>query len=148
MFPFELTPSQELQITEAKSRGDRRVVLTLTPAQRQRDSEALADMDTHRDDVIREAREAIAAQRERTQPIADQLRRLRAAKGMSLAEVGAAAEMSRQAVLAIESGKNSNPKIDTLHRIAMALGAELQVGLTLLGSPIAADTSSSGRQSG
>lgn len=129
MLPFELTPSQERQIAEAKSRGERRVVLALTPTQQQRDAEALAEVDAHRAEMIREAREAIAAQRERTQPIADQLRRLRAAKGMSLAEVGAAAEMSRQAVLAIESGKNSNPKIDTLHRIALALGAELQVSI-------------------
>jgi transcriptional regulator with XRE-family HTH domain len=38
--------------------------------------------------------------------------------------------MTRQAVLAIESGKNRNPKIDTLNRIAMALGLKLNLSLS------------------
>lgn len=129
MFPFELTESQREQIAVAKARGDRRVILTLTESQRMSDAAALAEVDSHREDVIREARQALAAQRQRTAPVADQLRRLRAARGMTLEAVGAAADMSRQAVLAIESGKNSNPKIDTLHRIARALGAELHINL-------------------
>jgi transcriptional regulator with XRE-family HTH domain len=52
------------------------------------------------------------------------------AAGMSLADVAEQASMTRQAVLAIESGKNSNPKIDTLNRIAEALGLKLTLSLS------------------
>jgi transcriptional regulator with XRE-family HTH domain len=49
---------------------------------------------------------------------------------MSLADVAEQASMTRQAVLAIESGKSSNPKIDTLNRIADALGLKLTLTLS------------------
>jgi transcriptional regulator with XRE-family HTH domain len=49
---------------------------------------------------------------------------------MSLADVAEQASMTRHAVLAIESGKNSNPKIDTLNRIAEALGLKLTLSLS------------------
>ena len=57
------------------------------------------------------------------------LRAARMAAGMSLAEVAERAGMTKQAVRRIESGVNSNPKIDTLLRIANAVGKSIKIEL-------------------
>ena len=57
------------------------------------------------------------------------LRAARMAAGMGLADVAEHAGMTKQAVLRIESGVNSNPKIDTLLRIASAVGKSIKIEL-------------------
>jgi DNA-binding phage protein len=122
MLPFKLTPSQKRQIEKAKAAGQQRLVLRLTESQREIDEEFVADID----DLLREEME----QPSEASDIARQLRVAREAAGMSLADVAEKAAMTRQAVLAIESGKNSNPKIDTLNRVAEALGMKLNLSLS------------------
>jgi DNA-binding phage protein len=122
MLPFKLTPSQKRQIEKAKAAGQQRLVLRLTESQREIDEEFVADID----DLLREEME----QPSEASDIARQLRVAREAAGMSLADVAEKAAMTRQAVLAIESGKNSNPKIDTLNRVAEALGMNLNLSLS------------------
>ena len=57
------------------------------------------------------------------------LRAARMAAGMSLAEVAERAGMTKQAVLRIELGVNSNTKIDTLLRISNAVGKSIKIEL-------------------
>lgn len=124
MLPFKLTPSQKRQIEKAKAAGQRRLVLRLTQSQRSIEEEFVADVD----DLVREELQ----QRSEPSDIARQLRLAREAAGMSLADVASKAAMTRQAVLAIESGSNSNPKIETLNRVAEALGMTLNLSLSKL----------------
>jgi DNA-binding XRE family transcriptional regulator len=122
MLPFKLTQSQRQQVAKAKAAGQQRLVLRLSESQRQLDSEFVAEID----ELIREE----LGQSVEPSDLARQLRVARKAAGMSLADVAEQASMTRQAVLAIESGKNSNPKIDTLNRIADALGLKLTLTLS------------------
>jgi DNA-binding XRE family transcriptional regulator len=122
MLPFKLTPSQKQQVAKAKAAGQPRLVLRLTESQRKLDGEFVAEID----DLIREE----LGQSAEPSDLARQFRVARKAAGMSLADVAEQASMTRQAVLAIESGKNSNPKIDTLNRIATALGLRLNLSLS------------------
>lgn len=122
MLPFKLTPSQKQQLAKAKAAGQQRLVLRLTESQRQLDSAFVAEID----ELIREE----LGQSAEPSDLARQLRVARKTAGMSLSDVAEQASMTRQAVLAIESGKNSNPKIDTLNRIATALGLKLNLSLS------------------
>ncbi len=122
MLPFKLNASQKLRIQKAKADGKPRVVLKLSESQRKIDEEFVVDIK----DLIR----IELGQETVPTDIAEQLRNAREAAGMSLADVATKADMTRQAVLAIESGKNSNPKIETLQRIAVAVGMNLQLSLS------------------
>lgn len=122
MLPFKLNASQKLRIQKSKADGKPRVVLKLSESQRKIDEEFVVDIK----DLIR----IELGQETVPTDIAEQLRNAREAAGMSLADVATKADMTRQAVLAIESGKNSNPKIETLQRIAVAVGMNLQLSLS------------------
>jgi DNA-binding XRE family transcriptional regulator len=122
MLPFKLTPSQKQQLAKAKVAGQQRLVLRLTESQRKLDGEFVAEVD----ELIRQE----LGQPEGPSDLARQFRVARKAAGMSLADVANQAAMTRQAVLAIETGKNSNPKLDTVNRIAKALGMELNLSLS------------------
>jgi len=124
MLPFKLTAFQKRQLEESKApqKGKNRVVLKLTESQRKLDNAFVADIeDLARIELSRDFEPS---------DLAGQLRRAREEAGLSLAAVSKRASMTRQAVLAIESGKNANPKIDTLKRIAAALGLSLQLSLS------------------
>lgn len=123
MRPYEYNAEQKKLLKKAKADGKSRVVIPLTPEQSRlerefaRDVEDLVQIEFSHDPPLS------------PHPIAKQLHDAREAAKMSLADVGKKAKMTRQAVLMIESGQNSNPKIDTLRRIADAVGMKLQVGL-------------------
>jgi len=53
--------------------------------------------------------------------IADNLKKLRAKKGLSLEKVARLADLSLNTIVKIENGVNQNPTIDTLTKIAKAL---------------------------
>jgi len=54
--------------------------------------------------------------------IAENLKRLRSKKGYSLEKVARLAELSLNTVVKIENGVNKNPTIETLMKLAKALG--------------------------
>jgi len=83
----------------------------------------------HLDKIDAEIREELGVELLHPSELACSLRTARKAAGMSLADVACAAGMTKQAVLKIESGRNSNPKIDTLLRIAKAVGKSLKIEL-------------------
>ena len=60
-------------------------------------------------------------------PLADQIRRLRRRRGWSTRVLAKVAGMSQPRIVELEQGRNVNPKLATLARIAAALGAELTV---------------------
>jgi len=53
--------------------------------------------------------------------IADNLKKFRTQKGLSLEKVARLADLSLNTVVKIENGTNQNPTIDTLSKIAKAL---------------------------
>jgi len=122
MFPFELTPDQKQQLEKAKASGKSRIVLNLTDLQRKIDK-------AYVDKIDQQVREELGIKHTHPHPLAVQLRKARKGAGLSLAEVAKRAEMTKQAILKIESGQNANPKIDTLTRIAKAIGKAIKIEL-------------------
>ena len=53
--------------------------------------------------------------------IADNLKKLRAKKGLSLEKIARLADLSLNTIVKIENGVNKNPTIETLIKIAKAL---------------------------
>jgi transcriptional regulator with XRE-family HTH domain len=53
--------------------------------------------------------------------IADNLKKLRAKKGLSLEKIARLADLSLNTIVKIENGVNTNPTIETLQKIAKAL---------------------------
>ena len=122
MFPFYLNAEQNRQIEQANARGDRRIVLDLTPEQRELDKAYI-------DEIEAQVREEFGHSKREASEVARSLRAARIAAGMTLAEVAERAGMTKQAVLRVESGINSNPKVDTLLRIAKAVGKTIKMEL-------------------
>ena len=58
--------------------------------------------------------------------IADNLKKLRAKKGLSLEKIARLAGLSLNTIVKVENGVNTNPTIETLSKIAKAL--EIGVG--------------------
>lgn len=56
-----------------------------------------------------------------TMSIANNLKKIRAQKGLSLEKVARLADLSLNTIVKIENGANQNPTIDTLSKIAKAL---------------------------
>ena len=54
--------------------------------------------------------------------ISDNLRKLRGKKGYSLEKIARLADLSLNTIVKIENGVNQNPTIETLTKIAKALG--------------------------
>jgi len=54
--------------------------------------------------------------------IADNLKKLRAKKGLSLEKIARLADLSLNTIVKVENGVNKNPTIETLTKIAKALG--------------------------
>jgi len=53
--------------------------------------------------------------------IADNLKKLRAKKGLSLEKIARLADLSLNTIVKVENGVNTNPTIDTLTKISKAL---------------------------
>jgi len=54
-------------------------------------------------------------------PITKTLRKLREAKGLSQEKLARLADVANNTIIKIEAGKNQNPTLDTLKKIAKAL---------------------------
>lgn len=58
--------------------------------------------------------------------IANNLRKLRKAKGLSQERLARLANIANNTIVKIEAGKNKNPTLDTLKKIAKALGVSIE----------------------
>lgn len=120
---ISMTKKQIDAIAEARSKGEKRIVLDLTPAQRKAYQMALTQEQPEREQLQKERR----AQREAMAPIAEAIRNARRDQDMSLAQLSERTGMSPPALSRIETGKNVNPTLQTLQTIAEALGLRLEV---------------------
>ena len=57
--------------------------------------------------------------------LADNLKRLRKAKGLTQEKVARLADLTNNTIIKIEANKNKNPTLDTLKRISKALGVSV-----------------------
>ncbi|MGN6218769.1 MAG: helix-turn-helix domain-containing protein [Microbacterium sp.] len=67
--------------------------------------------------------------------VARNLRRFREDRRLSLAEIGRRAGLSKQTVASIESGEG-NPTVDTIERLASALGVSIRALVSELGNEV------------
>jgi DNA-binding phage protein len=85
-----------------------------------------------REQIEAERPELIARHHERTESfemLESLLPQLKAARGLSLADVTELTGMDRSALSKLETGQRPNPTIDTLVRYAQAVGKRLAVSL-------------------
>jgi len=57
--------------------------------------------------------------------ISKNLRKMREAKGLSQEKLARMADVANNTIIKIESGKNQNPTLNTLKKIAKALGVSI-----------------------
>jgi len=57
--------------------------------------------------------------------LSDNLRRFRKAKGFTQEKLARFADLTNNTIIKIEAGKNQNPTLDTLKRIAKSLGVSV-----------------------
>ncbi len=132
MASVKLTKEQRAVIRSAKAAGKRSVVIDSTGAQKNAYQETLAEVEAERDKITRRALAALIEQRQfelRMAEIAMLLCAARQEQGLSLQQLADLTGISRSALSRIESGVNNNPTLNTLLRIAKALGKEIVVSL-------------------
>ena len=57
--------------------------------------------------------------------IAENIKKLRAKKGLSLEKIARLADLSLNTIVKVENGVNTNPTIETLQKIAKALNVQV-----------------------
>ena len=132
MASITLTKAQKDAIAKAKAKGKRSVVIESTKEQKKSYQKTLAEVEAEREEITRRALAALIEQRQfelRIAQIALLLCAARQEKGLSLQQLSDLTGISRPALSRIESGDNKNPTLNTLLRIAKALGKEIVVSL-------------------
>lgn len=97
-----------------------------TDAEMQRWREGIKEEEKHRDQTVAQAREMRDAAR-LSREIIEQLRSERERQGLSLADLKARTGMSREAINRLENDAAPNPTMQTLVRLANALGVRLDL---------------------
>ena len=132
MASINLTKRQTDAIRQAKAEGKRSVVIESTSQQKEAYRKTLAEVEAEREEITRRALAALIEQREievYMAQIAQLLSAARQEKGLSIQQLSDLTGISRPALSRIESGDNKNPTLNTLLRIAKALGKEIVVSL-------------------
>jgi len=132
MASVKLTKKQKDAVRNARAEGKRSIVVESSEKQRQAYKQALDEFESEREDITRRALAALIEQRQfdlRLAQIALLLCASRQEQGMSLQKLSDLTGISRPALSRIESGDNANPTLNTLLRIANALGKEIVVAL-------------------
>lgn len=122
MRPYEYNDDQKRIIAEAKAAGNPRVFIPLTDEQAELERDYLQSVEN-------EIRKELGHDAQHANALFNQLRNARKQAGLSLADVADRAGMTKQAVLRIETGQNANPKIETLNRVAEAIGKAIKIEL-------------------
>jgi len=102
----------------------------LTPAEKKRSREARAALEAEKDEIIAKG-QAFFERHERLRGVVAMLKDLRESKGISLAELAEQTGMSKSSLSRLENERSCNPTIETLEKIADALGAELEIRLVM-----------------
>ena len=133
MASIRLTQQQKEAIGKAKAEGKRSTVVESTAEQKEAYQETLDAVEAERADITRRALAALIEQRQfelHMAHIALLLCAARQEQGLSLQQLSDLTGISRPALSRIESGDNRNPTLNTLLRIAKALGKEVVVSLS------------------
>ncbi len=132
MASIKLTKKQKDAVRQAKAEGKRSVLVESTEKQKQAYQQTLADLESDRKDITRRALAALIEQRQfglHLAQIALLLCAARQEQGLSLQQLSDLTGISRPALSRLESGDNKNPTLNTLLRIAKALGKEIVITL-------------------
>jgi DNA-binding phage protein len=105
-----------------------RVRRKLTATERKRHRRIIKELDDDRAALVARGR-AILAAHDRLQQALQALKAKRQERGLSLADVQRLSGIDRARLSRLESDPRANPTIETLDRIARALGVELRIAI-------------------
>ena len=106
----------------------KRIRRPLTAAERARHDVILQDVEEQKEAIATRGRSALAMH-DRLQETLQTLKAKRQERGMSLTELQRLSGIDRARLSRLESNPNANPTIETLNRIAVALGVEIRVAV-------------------
>lgn len=106
----------------------KRIQRPLTAAERARHGVILQDVEEQKEAIATRGRSALAMH-DRLQETLQTLKTKRQERGMSLTELQRLSGIDRARLSRLESNPNANPTIETLNRIAVALGVEIRVAV-------------------
>lgn len=112
-------------MSDAKFKSVRR---RFTPEERERFQRAKKDVDAEKPAITARALE-VKEQMDEAHRAMQLLKREREARGLSLAEVAQRTGMDKSNLSRLENDPNANPTLDTLSRIAHAIGLRLTIGV-------------------
>ncbi len=118
------SPPRPTNLTKVRKRIRRR--LTATELKRHR--RVMKDVDNEKASIVARGR-AILAAHDRLQHALQTLKAKRQERGLSLTDVQRLSGIDRARLSRLESDPHANPTIETLDRIAHALGVELRVAI-------------------
>ncbi|MDZ4683756.1 MAG: helix-turn-helix transcriptional regulator [Planctomycetaceae bacterium] len=110
----------------------KRISLTLTDEQREYVARAAADADRERPEILAEAHRVFAADdavQVELRGVFSLLRAVRKDQGVSLNELAARTGISKPSLSRLENDPAPNVQLNTLVRIATALGKDLRISL-------------------
>lgn len=96
-----------------------------TPAEKKRNAELLELIELDKEELRQEARQVMA--RNLVKPVMVTLRGIREASGKSLSDLEKETKIRKATLSKLENGVTQNPTLETLHRIATALGKRIKV---------------------
>lgn len=106
----------------------KRVKRRLTAAEVKRHSRIIKDVVREKDAIVARGRSVLAAH-DRLQLALQTLKAKRQERGLSLTDVQRLSGIDRARLSRLESDPHANPTIETLNRIAQALGVEVRVAI-------------------
>jgi DNA-binding phage protein len=118
------SPPRSTHVTKVRKRIRRR--LTATELKRHR--RIMKDVDREKASIVARGRALLAAH-DRLQQALQTLKAKRQERGLSLTDVQRLSGIDRARLSRLESDPHANPTIETLDRIAHALGVELRVAI-------------------
>jgi len=106
----------------------KRIRRPLSAAERSRHREIIKDVEQKKDSIAARGR-AVVAMHDRLQETLQTLKAKRQERGLSLTDLQRLSGIDRARLSRLESNPHANPTIETLARIAVALGVEIRVAV-------------------
>lgn len=117
-----------MSINDDRVKIRKRVRRRLTAAELKRHDRIIREVDRNKETIVARGRSILAAH-DRLQQALQTLKAKRKERGLSLTDVQRLSGIDRARLSRLESDPHANPTIETLNRIAHALGVELHVAI-------------------
>lgn len=117
-----------MSIDDDRVKIRKRIRRRLTAAELKRHQRIIREADRDKDSIVARGRSILAAH-DRLQQALQALKAKREERGLSLTDVQRLSGIDRARLSRLESDPHANPTIETLNRIAHALGVELHVAI-------------------